>query len=230
MSDLGKRLRARRIELHMTQDELAARLFVTRQTVSNYERGTSEPDLDTLRRIAEVLRTDVDSLLGTEPTLGNVSRKKEALPFLIGLGLTAGAAALFFLLERQAFAWKSSHYDVIPYERVVLLLLPLIFLLQGWTLAQGAACLTALPTLPQFLRIGVRLAVIAAMLLYLLGLAPILLRLPLAERFRLDAELIFSLTAHFGIGWGKYLAILFGTALRLTRKPNKDLTNGQDMV
>ena len=73
MRDLGKRLRARRIELHMTQDELAARLFVTRQTVSNYERGTSEPDLDTLRRIAEVLRTDVDSLLGTEPTLGNVS-------------------------------------------------------------------------------------------------------------------------------------------------------------
>ena len=229
MSEVGKRLRARRIELHMTQDELAARLFVTRQTVSNYERGTSEPDLDTLRRIAEVLRTDVDSLLGTEPTLGNVSRKKEALPFLIGLGLTAGAAALFFLLERQAFAWKSSHYDVIPYERVVLLLLPLIFLLQGWTLAQGAACLTALPTLPQFLRIGVRLAVIAAMLLYLLGLAPILLRLPLAERFRLDAELIFSLTAHFGIGWGKYLALLLGALLRMSRR-NKDLTNGQDMV
>ena len=229
MSEVGKRLRARRIELHMTQDELAARLFVTRQTVSNYERGTSEPDLDTLRRIAEVLRTDVDSLLGTEPTLGNVSRKKEALPFLIGLGLTAGAAALFFLLERQAFAWKSSHYDVIPYERVVLLLLPLIFLLQGWTLAQGAACLTALPTLPQFLRIGVRLAVITAILLYLLGLAPILLRLPLAERFRLDAELIFSLTAHFGIGWGKYLALLLGALLRMSRR-NKDLTNGQDMV
>ena len=229
MSEVGKRLRARRIELHMTQDELAARLFVTRQTVSNYERGTSEPDLDMLRRLAEVLRTDVDSLLGTEPTLGNVSRKKEALPFLIGLGLTAGAAALFFLLERQAFAWKSSHYDVIPYERVVLLLLPLIFLLQGWTLAQGAACLTALPTLPQFLRIGVRLAVIAAMLLYLLGLAPILLRLPLAERFRLDAELIFSLTAHFGIGWGKYLALLLGALLRMSRR-NKDLTNGQDMV
>lgn len=229
MSEVGKRLRARRIELHMTQDELAARLFVTRQTVSNYERGTSEPDLDMLRRLAEVLRTDVDSLLGTEPTLGNVSRKKEALPFLIGLGLTAGAAALFFLLERQAFAWKSSHYDVIPYERVVLLLLPLVFLLQGWTLAQGAACLTELPSLPRLLRIGVRLAVIAAMLLYLLGLAPILLRLPLAERFRLDAELIFSLTAHFGIGWGKYLALLLGALLRMSRR-NKDLTNGQDMV
>ena len=220
MSDLGERLRTRRTALHLTQDELAAQLFVTRQTISNYERGLSEPDLDTLRRLADVLQTDTAALLGTEPSTMKGSRKKELLPFLIGLGLTAGAAALFFLLERQAFAWKSTHYDVIPYERVVLLLLPLIFLLQGWTLAQGAACLTALPTLPRGLRIGIRLAVIAAILLYLLALAPTLLRLPLAERFRLDAEILFSLTAHFGLGWGKYLAVLFGAALRLSRKNN----------
>lgn len=220
MSDLGKMLRERRMALGMTQDDLAARLFITRQTVSNYERGLSEPDLDMLRRLAEALETDTAALLGTEPSTMKGSRKKELLPFLIGLGLTAGAAALFFLLERQAFAWKSTHYDVIPYERVVLLLLPLIFLLQGWTLAQGVACLTALPTLPRGLRIGIRLAVIAAILFYLLALAPTLLRLPLAERFRLDAENFFSLTAHFGLGWGKYLAVLFGAALRLSRKNN----------
>lgn len=229
MHDLGKRLRARRMALGMTQDELAAKLFVTRQTISNYERGLSEPDLDTLRRLAEALKTDTAALLGTERATGKVSRKKELLPFLLGLGVTAGAAALFFLLERQAFAWKSTHYDVVPYERVVLLLLPLIFLLQGWTLVQGAACLTDLPTLPRGLCVGIRLAVIAAIVLYLLALAPILLRLSLAERFRLDAEIIFSLTAHFGIGWGKYLAVLFGAALRLSRR-NNDLTQGQDMI
>lgn len=229
MHDLGKRLRERRMALKMTQDELAEKLYVTRQTISNYERGLSEPDLETLRRLAEALETNTASLLGTEPYLTKASRKKEFFPFFLGLGLTAGAAALFFLLERQAFAWKSTHYDVIPYERVVLLLLPLIFLLQGWTLAQGAACLTDLPTLPRGLRIGIRLAVIAAIVFYLLALAPILLRLPLAERFRLDAEIIFSLTAHFGIGWGKYLAVFFGAALRLSGK-NKDLTHGQDMI
>lgn len=229
MSDLGKRLRERRTALKMTQDELAARLYVTRQTISNYERGLSEPDLDTLRRLAEALETDTASLLGTETATGKGSRKQELLPFLIGLGLTAGAAALFFLLERQNFAWKSTHYDVIPYERVVLLMLPLIFLLQGWTLAQGAACLTDLPTLPRGLRIVIRAGVIMASVIYLLALAPMLLRLPLAERFHLDAEMLFSLTAHFGLGWGKYLAVLFGAAWRLTGK-NNDLTRGQDMV
>ena len=166
--------------LGMTQDELAARLHVTRQTVSNYERGLSEPDLDMLLRLAEALMTDSAALLGTETATGKVSRKKELFPFLFGLGLTAGAAALFFLLERQAFAWKSTHYDVIPYERVVLLMMPLLFLLLGWTFTQGEACLTVLPTLPRLLRVGIRLAVIAAIVLYLLALAPILLRLPLA--------------------------------------------------
>ena len=229
MNDLGKRLRERRAALKMTQDELAARLYVTRQTISNYERGLSEPDLDMLRRLADALETDTAALLGTKTVTVKVSRKKERLPFLFGLGLTAGAVALFFLLERQAFAWKSTHYEVIPYERVVLLMLPLIFLLQGWTLAQGAACLIELPKLPRGLRIGIRFAVISAILLYLLALAPMLLRLPLAERFRLDAEILFSLTAHFGMGWGKYLAIFFGAALRLSRKKN-DLTQGQDMV
>lgn len=229
MSDLGKRLRERRIALHRTQDELAAQLHVTRQTISNYERGLSEPDLDMLRRLADALQTDLDALLGAKKTPDRRAHKKELLPFLIGLGMTIAAIALFFFLERQAFAWKSTHYDVIPYERVVLLLLPLIFLLQGWTLAQGAACLTDLPALPRWLRIGIRFAVISAIVLYLLALAPMLLRLPLAERFRLDAELLFSLTAHFGLGWGKYLALLFGAAVRLSRRKN-DLTRGQDVV
>ena len=215
--------------LGMTQDELAARLHVTRQTVSNYERGLSEPDLDMLLRLAEALLTDTAALLGTETATGKVSRKKELFPFLLGLGLTAGATALFFLLERQAFAWKSTHYDVIPYERVVLLMMPLVFLLLGWTLTQGEACLTGLPTLPRLLRVGIRLGVIAAIVFYLLALAPILLRLPLADRFRLDAEFIFSRAAHFGVGWGKYLALLFGAAIRLSRR-NNDLTQGQDMI
>lgn len=229
MNDLGKRLRERRIALGMTQDELAARLFVTRQTISNYERGLSEPDLDMLLRLAETMQTDTAALLGTGTATGKVSRKKELLPFLFGLGLTAGAAVLFFLLERQTFVWKSTNYDVIPYERVMLLMMPLVYLLLGWTIAQGEACLTALPTLPQLLRIGIRFMAIAAILVYMLALAPTLLCLGLPEQFRLEAEFGFSRAAHVGIGWGKYLAALFGAGLRLSRK-NKVLTNGQDMV
>ena len=124
MNELGKRLRARRAALGLKQDELAARLFVTRQTISNYERGLSEPDLDMLRRLAEALETEPAVLLGSETAARKGSGKKELLSFLLGLVLTAGVAALFIALEKQAFAWKGTHYDIVPYERVVLLLMP----------------------------------------------------------------------------------------------------------
>ena len=53
MADVGKNIRHLRIQKHMTQDELAERLFVSRQTVSHYETGKSNPDIDMLLKIAE---------------------------------------------------------------------------------------------------------------------------------------------------------------------------------
>ena len=46
MRDIGKNIRDLRTRKDMTQDELAEKLFVTRQTVSNYETGKSRPDVD----------------------------------------------------------------------------------------------------------------------------------------------------------------------------------------
>lgn len=41
MANVGKNIRRLRTQKHMTQDELAEKLFVSRQTVSNYETGVS---------------------------------------------------------------------------------------------------------------------------------------------------------------------------------------------
>lgn len=41
MTNIGKNIRILRTEKKMTQDELAEKLFVSHQTVSNYERGGS---------------------------------------------------------------------------------------------------------------------------------------------------------------------------------------------
>ena len=49
-----------------TQEELAIKLNVVRQTVSKWEKGLSVPDADVLSRIADVLDTDVSTLLGEE--------------------------------------------------------------------------------------------------------------------------------------------------------------------
>lgn len=49
----------------LTQEELANRINVVRQTVSKWEKGYSVPDAEMLKKIAEVLETDVSQLLGS---------------------------------------------------------------------------------------------------------------------------------------------------------------------
>ncbi len=48
-----------------TQEELANKLNVVRQTVSKWEKGYSVPDAEMLKKIAEILETDVSQLLGS---------------------------------------------------------------------------------------------------------------------------------------------------------------------
>ena len=51
----------------LTQEELAIRLNVVRQTVSKWEKGLSVPDVDLLQRLADVLEVSVSQLLGGSP-------------------------------------------------------------------------------------------------------------------------------------------------------------------
>ena len=63
MSKISQNIKRQRIQKGLSQEELAQKLFVTRQTVSNYETGKSNPDLDTLIKLSEILETDVETLL-----------------------------------------------------------------------------------------------------------------------------------------------------------------------
>lgn len=46
MTDIGKHIRSLRIQQGLTQEQLAQMLYVTRQTISNYEMGKSMPDVE----------------------------------------------------------------------------------------------------------------------------------------------------------------------------------------
>ena len=61
---LGENLKAMRKAKGYTQEELAIKINVVRQTVSKWEKGLSVPDADVLSQIAEVLDTKVSVLLG----------------------------------------------------------------------------------------------------------------------------------------------------------------------
>lgn len=59
-------LKALRKDRGLSQEELAVRLNVVRQTISKWEKGLSVPDAAMLIRLAEVLDTTVSRLLGSD--------------------------------------------------------------------------------------------------------------------------------------------------------------------
>ena len=61
---LSDNIKSLRKQKGYTQEELAARINVVRQTVSKWEKGLSVPDAEALQRLADVLGGDIKELLG----------------------------------------------------------------------------------------------------------------------------------------------------------------------
>lgn len=64
MGTTGQRIKALRTKLGHTQDAMAERLGMNRANFSNYERDVATPPADTLSKIADLLNTTSDYLLG----------------------------------------------------------------------------------------------------------------------------------------------------------------------
>ena len=63
MVKVAKNLKKFRVAKNLTQDALAEKLFVTRQTVSGWENDRTQPDIDMLCKISDVLEVPVEDLI-----------------------------------------------------------------------------------------------------------------------------------------------------------------------
>ncbi|WP_230536488.1 helix-turn-helix domain-containing protein [Streptomyces sp. OUCMDZ-3434] len=61
---LGDRIRERRMQQNLTQEKLAEKAGVSRDTVQRIERGTNDPRYSDLARIARALDTPLAELVG----------------------------------------------------------------------------------------------------------------------------------------------------------------------
>lgn len=61
---LNENIKAIRKSKGLSQEELAVKLNVVRQTISKWEQGLSVPDADMLISLSEALKTPVSTLLG----------------------------------------------------------------------------------------------------------------------------------------------------------------------
>ena len=72
--ELGQQLKAHRKELGISQDELAEKIFVSRQSISNWENNKTYPDIHTLLLLAETYGVSLDELIK-----GDVEEMKEEI-------------------------------------------------------------------------------------------------------------------------------------------------------
>ncbi|MCI9338559.1 MAG: helix-turn-helix transcriptional regulator, partial [Lachnospiraceae bacterium] len=80
---VARKIREARIARNMTQMNLADAMEVSYQAVSNWERGSSCPDIGKLEQLCQILEISVDELLGTDSasrTLSRIMDKETASP------------------------------------------------------------------------------------------------------------------------------------------------------
>ena len=78
MPDIGKRIRSRREQLGMTQEELASRLgYKSKTTIAKIENGTNDIVQSKVTEFAKVLDTTPAYLMGWTQLDGNVVNEKE---------------------------------------------------------------------------------------------------------------------------------------------------------
>ena len=61
--EVGKQIQRYRKEKNLSQDDLAERIFVSRQSISNWERGATYPDIQNLLLLAQVFEVSLDQLV-----------------------------------------------------------------------------------------------------------------------------------------------------------------------
>lgn len=120
---LSENIKAIRKSKGLSQQELAVKLNVVRQTVSKWEQGLSVPDSDMLIAISEVLETPVSTLLGEtviEPQaddLKAISAKLEVINLQ--------------LAQRKTTRRKTIHWLLITSCIVIAAIFTVLFLLES---------------------------------------------------------------------------------------------------
>ena len=132
MRDIGRNIRDLRIGAGMTQEELAEKLFVTRQTVSNYENGKSRPDIDMLLKIADLFDADINVVIyGMTPHRRDKYRR---ILFLTGTVIVFGI--LLWWLYGVTMEYRSQTYYSFWFILVADIGVPTLGMFTGWWLME----------------------------------------------------------------------------------------------
>lgn len=83
----GNKIKILRKQNNMTQDDLAIKLHVTRQAISNWERGITIPDINMITEISNVFAMGIDEIISNETKKVEKQYDRKATRFLYMLSI-----------------------------------------------------------------------------------------------------------------------------------------------
>ena len=115
--DISSQIKTRREAMGLSQEQLAEKLYVSRQTISNWERDKTYPDVQSLLMLSILFDTSIDTLVKGDVTIMEeaVERDRKCLGtqmLRLAVLMLALLAAAFALILSPAFAWMEGAWGI----------------------------------------------------------------------------------------------------------------------
>ena len=115
--DISNQIKMRREAMGLSQEQLAEKLYVSRQTISNWERDKTYPDVQSLLMLSILFDTSIDTLVKGDVTVMEeaVERDRKCLGtrmLWLAVLMLALLALAFALMLSPAFAWMEATWGV----------------------------------------------------------------------------------------------------------------------
>lgn len=96
---IAKRVKELRLSKNMTQDELAERLHVTRQAVSNWEMGKTAVSVEYLTELAEIFGVTIEELIsGKTPAVAYEKRQRKYVASSVACGAVLVVSLILYIV------------------------------------------------------------------------------------------------------------------------------------
>lgn len=104
--ELSRQLKTRREEQGLSQDEVAKAIFVSRQTISNWETDKTYPDVQSLLLLSQLYDTSIDELVrGDAGRIQQVVERDSRKMRLLSYGMIGFSLLAFLFLLGFSLAW-----------------------------------------------------------------------------------------------------------------------------
>ncbi|MGM9626261.1 MAG: helix-turn-helix transcriptional regulator [Eubacteriales bacterium] len=113
--ELNVQIKKYRAEFNLSQEELADKIYVTRQTISNWENGKSYPDIHSLLLLSSLFHVSLDQLIkGDIDTMKEIINEQEIKKFNHYSTVYAVHLMVLLLSVVPLFMWLE-RYALIPF-------------------------------------------------------------------------------------------------------------------